>query len=426
MRLVDDLKELARVPSFRYLLGVRLIAQIGDGMLQAGLASLFFFHPQNMTTTAGVAGAMVVLMLPFSVVGPFTGPFIDRFRRRQALLVGNLLRAGLIGLTAWVLGTWGSGLLIYLLALITLGINRFLLAVLSAGLPQVIASQRLLTANSLVPSLGGGAIALGGVIGFILRLTLPAGAVQDTASLISAALLYLASAGVTTLLRPDELGPTHPAGGSLLTALARTGTDLADAVRHLWRRRTPALALSTMAVHRFVYGMELVTIILASRNLLAPGDVDRGLVVFGALMASLVAGHALGVVLTPLGHGRVTPSTWVVCCLLGGSLGQALLVASHQHSVMMAGLFVFGAGIQGAKIAVDTIVQADTADAYRGRAFSIYDVLFNTAECAAAGLAVLVMPSVGWSRPIQAALLVGVWVLAGVYFRAVRRTDAVA
>ena len=78
----------------------------------------------------------------------------------------------------------------------------------------------------------------------------------------------------------------------------------------------------------------------------------------------------------------------------------------------MAGLFIFGIGVQGAKIAVDTIVQSDTADAYRGRAFSIYDVLFNVAECVAAGVAILVLPNIGWSRPVQIALIVFVWTVA--------------
>ena len=43
MRLTADLKDLATVPAFRTLLGVRLVSQTGDGMVQAGLATVFFF-----------------------------------------------------------------------------------------------------------------------------------------------------------------------------------------------------------------------------------------------------------------------------------------------------------------------------------------------------------------------------------------------
>ena len=472
MRLRDDLRDLAASRGLRILLATRLISQTGDGMVQVGLVTLFFFAPQNATSTGDVAAALVVMLLPFSVVGPFTGPFIDRFRRRSTLMTMNLVRAGLILATAVVMRGAGAGVVVYLLVLAALGVNRFLLATLAASLPHVVDADRLLTANSLVPTLGGAATAAGAVTGLLLRLTLPAGA-QDVASLLTAVGLYVASAGVVSRLGRDELGPdwltrarsteggaagaagaagagsnpTTPttagparstgavgaqrrsepedtARGLGTTGTGTTGTvrDLADAVRHLLSRRTPALALGVMGAYRLVYGLELVTIILASRNLLAdPADADAGLAVFGTLMGAMLAGHGLAVVLTPLAQERVSPPTWVVACLLGGSLGQVLLVAGHTREGMAAGLFVFGVGVQGAKIAVDTIVQTDTSDDYRGRAFSLYDVLFNAAECLAAGVAVLVMPDVGWSRGVQAALVAAVWVVAPAYRWSVRR-----
>ncbi|AVM62192.1 MFS transporter [Actinomyces sp. oral taxon 897] len=456
MRLRDDLRDLAASRGLRILLATRLISQTGDGMVQVGLVTLFFFAPQNATSTGDVAAALVVMLLPFSVVGPFTGPFIDRFRRRSTLMTMNLVRAGLILTTAVVIRGAGAGVVVYLLVLAALGVNRFLLATLAASLPHVVDADRLLTANSLVPTLGGAATAAGAVIGLLLRLTLPADA-QDVASLLTAAGLYVASAGVVSRLGRDELGPdwltrARSTGGGAAGAagagtagafgaqrrsepedtargLGTTGTgttgtvrDLADAVRHLLSRRTPALALGVMGAYRLVYGLELVTIILASRNLLAdPADADAGLAVFGTLMGAMLVGHGLAVVLTPLAQERVSPPTWVVACLLGGSLGQVLLVAGHTREGMAAGLFVFGVGVQGAKIAVDTIVQTDTSDDYRGRAFSLYDVLFNAAECLAAGVAVLVMPDVGWSRGVQAALVAAVWVVAPAYRWSVRR-----
>ena len=421
MQLSQDLADLATRSGFRKLLGVRLVSQIGDGMVQAGLASLFFFRPEAMTDAAGVAAALVVMLLPFSVVGPFTGPLIDRWRRREVLAWGNLVRAGLIAVTAVLMQTLGAGPLVYVLVLLALGINRFLLACLSAGLPLVVHRDRLLVANSIVPTLGGAATAIGAVIGFVLRLVLPAGTVQDTASLVVAATLYVGAFLVARLLGRDELGPEVPDTSTTIPRqLAATARDLGDAVVYLVRRGTPGLALSTMALHRFVYGMYLLTMILTARNLLAdPADADTGLAAFGTLMAAMVVGHGAAVVLTPLAHERVAPATWIVICLLGGTAGQALLVASHARPAMVIGLFVFGIGVQWAKIAVDTIVQSDTADAYRGRAFSIYDVLFNTAECVAAGVSVLVLPDIGWSRPVQAGLIVFVWCVALGYHRLV-------
>ncbi|RJF43870.1 MFS transporter [Actinomyces sp. 2119] len=429
MQLTTDLKGLASVRAFRTLLVVRLLSQTGDGMVQVGLATLFFFQAHSMATASGVATALVVMLLPFSVVGPLTGPLIDRWRRRQTLLYGNLARAGLIAATAVVLRVLGRGPLLYVLVLVALGTSRFLLSVLSAGLPQVVARERLLVANSVVPTLGGAATALGAVIGVLLRLLLPEGSPQETASLVTAVLLYCGAALVVTRLRPDQLGPDGREGNGgtgLGAGLVAAAADLVDAVVYLVRRGTPGLALTTMALHRFVYGMEVVTVILVARNLLAaPQDADRGLALFGVLMGAMVAGHGVAVVLTPLAHERVSPSAWVVACLVGGSAGQLVLVATYDQYWMTGGLLVFGTGVQGAKIAVDTIVQSDTADFYRGRAFSIYDVLFNTAECVAAGAAVLVLPGTGWSVPVQAALVVLVWVVAAAYWWLVRALGGV-
>lgn len=428
MRLTADLKGLSAVPAFRTLLAVRLISQTGDGLVQAGLAALFFFRPQNLTSVTGVALALVVMLAPFTLVGPFTGPFIDRWRRRQILLWGNLLRAGIIAATAVMLQVVGVGAAIYALVLIALGINRFLLAVLSAGLPQIIHRERLLVANSIVPTMGGAASAVGAITGVVLRLVLPAGPAQDTASLAVAVGMYCAAAAMVTRLGIGQLGPqdwdasTGGRGAGLGRALATTLRELGQAVRYLVRRGTPGLALSTMALHRLVYGMQLITIIVSSRNLLAPPhDADAGLAAFGALMGAMLAGQGLSMLLTPLAHERIAPSAWVVICLLGGSAGQAVLVSTHERAWMCVGLFVFGIGVQGAKIAVDTIIQSDTADAYRGRAFSIYDVLFNTAECLAAGTAVLVMPAVGWDRGLQAGLMVMAWAVAAWCWWGMRR-----
>ena len=231
-----------------------------------------------------------------------------------------------------------------------------------------------------------------------------------------------APAGVVSRLGVDELGPERTGRRTgLASAVAATAGDLTDAVRYLVRRGTPGLALTAMALHRFVYGMELIALILMARNLLAvPEDADAGLAVFGTLMGAMVAGHGLAIVLTPLAHERVSPSSWVVMCLIGGTAGQLVLVTTHALTAVASGLPVFGVGVQGAKIAVDTILQPDTADAYRGRAFSIYDVLFNTAECVAAGVAVLVLPPIGWSRSVQAVLVVLVWTVALVYRGRVR------
>lgn len=62
--------------------------------------------------------------------------------------------------------------------------------------------------------------------------------------------------------------------------------------------------------------------------------------------------------------------------------------------------FVLGLTTQGAKIATDTVVQSSVDDGFRGRIFSVYDVLFNVAFVGAAGVAALMLPPDGRSVPL--------------------------
>ena len=93
MSVVRDLRVLLRLRDFRHLLAVRLLSQGADGVYQVALATYVVFSPEKQTSAAAIASAMAVLLLPYSLVGPFAGVLLDRWRRRQVFLYGNLLRA---------------------------------------------------------------------------------------------------------------------------------------------------------------------------------------------------------------------------------------------------------------------------------------------------------------------------------------------
>ena len=172
--MTHDLRRLWPLVGFRRLFAVRLVSQCADGMFQVGLATLFFFSPETASTATGVAAAFAVLLLPFTVVGPWAGVLLDRWRRRQVLLYGNLVRVALTATIAVIMLVHGVGPVIYVLALVTLSVNRFLLAALSASLPKVVDGPLLLTANSLTPTLGAASSGIGALLGFVLGRLMPA------------------------------------------------------------------------------------------------------------------------------------------------------------------------------------------------------------------------------------------------------------
>ena len=409
MQVIADLKALWPLRDFRKLFAVRLVSQTADGMFQVGLATLFFFSPEKVSTATGVATAFAVLLLPFTIVGPWAGVLLDRWRRRQVLFVGNLVRVALTVLIAVIMYSDGVNAAVYVLALVNLSINRFLLSAMSASLPQTVEGPLLLTANSLTPTLGAAAAGVGGAIGLVLGFVLPEGHGRDAAALIVAACVMATAAVLSTRLGKDRLGPDERADAAQLRAqLGLIFRGFVEGARYLIARRTPARALGIMAVHRFLYGVTFVASILIARNLLSdPMNTSDGLKTFTTILGASALGFFLAVLVTPVLAPRTGPHVWIVVCLVLAAASQLLLASTPSRTVVLTAAVLLGLAAQGAKIAVDTIVQRDTADAFRGRAFALYDVLYNAAFVGAAALGALTLPDTGYSQGLFVVLALG-------------------
>ncbi|GAA3816659.1 MFS transporter [Cellulomonas soli] len=425
MQVITELRTLLRLPDFRKLFAVRLVSQTGDGMFQVGLASLLFFSPESQGTAPAIAGAFAVMLAPFTIVGPFAGVLLDRWQRRQVLAWGNAVRVVLTLAMALLMLTGGVTVWISVLGLAALSVNRFLLAGLSAGLPRVVDGPLLLTANSLTPTLGAGAAFLGGGIGVLLGMTLDPGRLKDSAALLCASFVFGTAALLALRMTRTLLGPEKPAEQAITNEIARVARGLAHGARYLVARRTPGQGLLVMAVHRFLYGVVFIAAILISRNLLSdPGDADAGLATFALVIGLTGVGGFFAVLLTPTLSRYTGSLAWITIMLLLAAASQVLLLTSPARAVVLAGATLLGLAAQGTKIAVDTIVQRDTEDAFRGRAFAFYDVLYNVAFVGAAALAAFTLPDEGWSRGVFGALAVAYLVTAAVLFRWGARTPA--
>lgn len=408
MAVVRDLRILLRFQGFRRLLAVRLLSQGADGVYQVALAAYVVFSPEKQTSATAIASAMAVLLLPYSLIGPFAGVLLDHWRRRQVFLYGNLLRALLAALTAVLMVSHVPDWLFYVSALCVTAVNRFVLAGLSAALPRVVDDERLVIANSLSPTAGTLAATLGGGLAFLVRLLV---ADTDAAVVLLGAALYLCAALTSLRIAPELLGPdqalTRP---RLATALAGTARDLTAAVRHLAApsRREAVRALAAMTLMRFCYGALTVLLLMLCRYALSSTS-DDGLRLLGLALGVSGAGFFVAAVVTPWAAGRLGPSRWIAVCAASAAVLEPALGLPFTTAPMLAAAFVLGLTTQGAKIATDTIVQFSVDDGFRGRIFSVYDVLFNVAFVGAAAMAALMLPPDGRS----AVLVVTVAVIYG-------------
>jgi MFS family permease len=235
-----DLRSVLAERDFRRLFSVRLISQAGDGIVTAGVGTYVFFNASSFPSPSAAAAAFTVLYLPYSLIGPFAGVLIDRWSRRQILVLSALLRSAFVVLTAAVMAAGDRGVPLYVAVLLVLGVNRFFLASLSAALPHVVAGDKLVMANSVAPTVGGIVGAIGGIIA--LGLNAATGDTERGAAitLLVAGCCYVAASAVAATMRRDLLGPEFAPGaepGRLLGEVGAVATDLAAAGQRTRRHR---------------------------------------------------------------------------------------------------------------------------------------------------------------------------------------------
>jgi len=423
VKAARDLAYLLRGQWFRRLFGVRVASQFSDGVFQVALTSYIIFSPQQQPSAGAIAGALAAVLLPFSVLGPFAGVFLDRWSRRQVLARSNFVRVGLVALLALGFAADLRGPWLFLLILVCLSVNRFLLAGLSAALPHVVRREDLIMANAITPTGGTFAFILGLGLGALVRPLWEAVSVDgDVGALVTASALYAVAGAAALLIPRDLLGPDFdPERPAVREAVRHVARGLLEGLRHLGSRRPAAHGLAAIGAHRFFYGISTVATILLYRNYFNGPD-ETAQAFNGLSIAVLVsgAGFVAAAFATPLVTQWVSSRVWIVALLAGAAFTEVMPGAFYTVPTLLVAAFALGVASQGVKICVDTLVQEHVDDAYRGRVFSVYDVVFNVAFVAAAAVGGVILPETGKSYPVLAFIAVGYAVTAAGYATATR------
>lgn len=395
MTFFRDLAVLLRHAGFRRLFAARLTSQGADGVFQVALASTVLFSPERAPTAGAIAAAFATILLPFTLLGPFVGVFLDRWSRRRTLFVCNAVRAVILVAVAFQVSHDDVGWQFYALVLLAFSVNRFLLAGLSAGLPRVVPRELLVTANAVSPTCGTLAYLLGLGAGGALHGV----SGSDPVVLLVGAALYVGSALVCLLL-PD-IGPdlAH-ADARIRAAVGNVVRGLVDATRHL--PRPARLALTVVGASRLPYGVMIVGLILLFRNGIPPSQAGGGLAGVGVAVGASGAGYGVAALLTPSLTVRLGMRRYLTALSLGAAVLQVVPLALFTVPAIAVSAFGLGIATQGIKICVDSTIQRTVADVFRGRVFALYDVLFNAVFVLATVLAALVLPTDGRSLLVLA------------------------
>lgn len=389
--------EALRHGDFRRLFGIRLASQCGDGLFQASLVASFVFSPERADTALDFAIATLVVALPFSLLGPFAGVFIDRWSRRRILLLAPWIRAAAVWLVLVdpdrVPAAFFAG------ALFVLSVNRFYLSTASAVVPRLVPTADLLVANSMT--------AVGGTFALLVGVFVGGNLAEATGSavpvlVVTVGLWLLASWFASRIL--DPLVPHALPERHVLSELGLVAQGFAEGVRRIARTPRAVWPITGITLDQTGQGLVLVLSLVVFRD-----RFGEGVGSFSNLVGAGGIGVLLGILTVGALEERVRKERIIAGSFALGGLALLLVATRITGVTVLFASFAIGLTYAWKKIATDTIVQSSIPDGFRGRVFAVYDVGYNMARTAAGFLAVPLIPALGDA---------GVVVLVGAIFLA--------
>ena len=390
------------------LLRVRWIGQLTDGIFQSALASFILFSPERQASAVNAAVAFAVVLLPYSIVGPFVGTVLDRFSRQRAILFANLTRSATLIVIAFLMFNDYTGVEITIFVLIAFGVNRLILAGLSAGIPLMVPPNSLISANALAVTGGSVWVVLGGGIGLGIRRLLDASASADKADaiiILVGSLGFFCAAILASLLHKDEIGPRphEIVRGSFTQGLR----EMRDGFRFLKEHADAARGIAAIAIHRGGLTAFTLTALLLERNTFNdPADSEAGLAGLSVTLTIAAVGFVIGAILAPYGVRKIGRHRWMRISIAAASLSALILVIDRTPVLLAMTAFFTALCGQSLKVTNDALVQSKIDDVFRGRVFAVYDVLVNGAIVTGALIAAWILPLSGdtWVLPLMIAV----------------------
>ncbi|MEI6219912.1 MAG: MFS transporter [Actinomycetes bacterium] len=379
------------------ILRIRWLGQVGDGIFQSALASFVLFSPERQPNAVSAATAFAVVLLPYSLVGPYAGIFLDRFSRARIVQIANLVRALDLILITLLIKSGATGVPLTLIVLVAFGINRLILSGLSAGLPLVVTKDELISANALAVTGGSIGVVIGGGFGIGVKKLLDAHGKSDLADakvILIAMCFYLASSYFTRRLSRMEIGPAEHETPAQFRGLG----ELQEGWRILKNHPDALRGIFTTAIQRG--GLTALTLmgLLLERNTFNPSNnPDAGLAGFGFALGVAGVGFGVGSFITPYFVSYFGRHRWIRIMMVAPIIFLIFFAFVPQEWLLITTAFFIAACGQAVKVTNDALVQSQIADEYRGRVFAFYDVAVNAIIVLGALLAAIVLPRSGKS-----------------------------
>ena len=350
---------------------------------------------ERLTGSALQVGLSVIAStLPMLVLGPVAGVFVDRWNRKQTMIVSDLLRALLV-LVCLVVQTPDQVWVYYVVGFLMSCVSRFFFPAQNAVLPLIVPDKDdLLAANGLMQIVQTAGLLIGPTLaGFSISLW---GA--QVAFLVDSATYLLSAAAILTITVPHTTSGRQAAGGQL----AAVWSEMREGIVYLFGNRTMVGILMCLSVVQLGLGaIHVVWVPFMQRTFglgaegLGAVDTAQGVgMVLGGLSMGLVATRvrkkdlagwgiifcgamiALMGLAPPFSLVNLLPGLQVQGTMSAMTVGQRLL---YMPLALLAYSLLLGVALVPAQSSLMTMMQVAVPDLKRGRVGSALNALTTAA-----------------------------------------------
>jgi MFS family permease len=351
--------------NFRKLWLAQVVSEIGDWFYALAIYNLLL----ELTGKASLVGVAVVLqVLPQTLIAPTAGVLNDRIRRKRVMIAADLVRVVIV-MGMLLVRTPAMIWLVFPLLFLESAMAAFFEPARSSVLPNITEPRDLLRANTLASATWCLNLAIGATLGGVAGALLG----RDAVFLLNAA-SFLASAawiGRMHFVEPHVAGapPFH----------ARELVDFSPILEGLHYIRGDARVFSTVFVKCGIglAGANNVILPLMGSRLFAVQwsglAAERGAILG---MSLLVGARGVGALFGPIvggawaGEREQRLRTGILIGFLIASAGYASLSVAPSIGLAIACVVLANFGLSSNWVFSTTLLQTCTEDRFRGRVFA--------------------------------------------------------
>jgi MFS family permease len=351
--------------NFRRLWLAQIVSEIGDWFYTLSIYTLLL---QLTGHASSVALALVLQVLPQTLVGPTAGVVNDRLRRKHVMIAADLVRFAVV-LAMLFVRSRSMVWLVYPLLLAETAMAAFFEPARSSVIPNITAEDEVLVANTLSSATWSVNLLIGAAVGGVVAAFFG----RDTVFMLNA-ISFLMSALLIGGMRFAE--PHAESAAPLRPRDLLDYSPVLEGIRYIRSHPTLLPAVFAKAGELMVGPSWVIFTVMGAREFAVHG---RGIDAAGGAMLGmsiLLGGRGLGAMVGPLVAARWAGRSdhrlrlGILLGYLTIAFGYCVLGASRTVWMAAGCAMLAHAGGSTVWVFSTTLLQFHTEDRFRGRVFS--------------------------------------------------------